>query len=192
MLDSIFAAATGKVVIAAFAVFALSTLALDLSPKNTISEDLQGHYVSTDNPPQTEGTLWYDTTRVVAMLKRYEPAHYAAHERFILRHDLVYPLCYSIPLVLILAYFCPRRGGRPRRLALLPMVVMAFDYAENFTMLAFLRRFRANPQTPLTLLEVSRVFTFVKLCLLLLSFAALAFFLTAFVASRFRSRQGTP
>lgn len=191
MLDSIFATANGKVVIVAFAVLALSTLALDLSPKNTIREDLKGAYVSTDNPPQTECALIYDTTRATAMLKSYEPVHYAAHERFILRHDLFYPLCYAIPLVLMLAYSCPWRGGWPRRLVLLPLAVMAFDYAENFTMLAFLRRFRANPQTPLALLELSRAFTVAKLLLLLAVFALLAGFFVAFVVRRLRARAAT-
>jgi hypothetical protein len=193
MLDKVFAAATGKVALVALAVLLVSTYAIkNFSPKTGIAEALGKDYISTDNPPETEHALWYDTARVTNMLGRYKLEHYSAHERFILGHDLVYPLCYAIPLALLLAYLCPWRGGRARLLVLLPPAVMALDYVENFTMLAFLKNFRANPQTPLALLEVSRAFTFAKLCLLMLTFAVLLFFLIAFVASRFRARPAKP
>ena len=189
MLDKVFAAATGKVALVAFAVLLVSTYAIkNFSPKEGIAEALGTDYVSTDNPPETEHALWYDTARVTNMLGKYKPEHYSAHESFILGHDLVYPLCYAIPGALLLAYFCPWRGGRARRLVLLPPAVLALDYVENFTMLAFLYRFRASQQTSLTLLEVSRAFTFAKLCLLLLWFAVMAFFVVAFAASRLRAR----
>jgi hypothetical protein len=192
MLDKVFAAATGKVILVAFAVLLVSTYAIkNFSPKESIVEALGTDYISTDNPPETEHTLWYDTARVTNMLGKYKPEHYSAHESFILGHDLVYPLCYSIPGVLLLAYFCPWRSGGARRLVLLPLCVMALDYGENFTMLAFLYRFRASQQTSLTLLEISRVFTFAKLCLLLLSFAVMAFFVVAFIVSRLRARSAT-
>lgn len=193
MLDFVFAHATRKAALAALAVLLVSTYVIrNHSPKDDISRALKGDYVSTDNPPDTEHTLWYDSARVTGMLKRYnEPAHYPAlyeaHERFILRHDLVYPLCYAIPCVFLLAYLYPRRGG-PRWLVLVPPAVMLFDYAENFTMLAFIRAFRANPQTPLKLLELSRAFTLTKLLLLMASFGLLALFLIMTVAARFRAR----
>lgn len=193
MLDAIFAAATGKVVLIASVVFVLSSVALDrLNPKNGIRDDLREHYVATDNPTKTEGSLSYSTARVTQMLGRYEPKHYEAHESFILLYDLVYPLCYGIAGALLLAYLCPWRGGGARWLVLLPPAAMAFDYVENFTMLAFLRRFRANPDAPLALLEVSRAFTVAKQCLLILTLAALALFLFGSVVSRFRTRPPAP
>ena len=195
MPDRIFAAATGKVALAAFAVLLASSYVIKtFNPKNTIAADLGPAYVSTDNPPETEGALWYDPARVADMLRLYEPRHYDAHESFILRWDLVFPPFYAIPLALLLAYFYPwrRGGGALRRLALLPAAVLAFDYCENFTMLAFLRLFRANPQTPLTLLELSRASTVAKLLLLLAVFALLAFFVCASVVGRFRARPAKP
>ncbi|HKG15537.1 MAG TPA: hypothetical protein VKB12_19605 [Pyrinomonadaceae bacterium] len=197
MLDFIFAAATWKAALAALAVLLVSSYVIGkYNPKDEIERGLKGAYVSTDNPYKTEHTLWYDTARVTSMLGMYdEPEHYPklydAHRRFILRHDLVYPLCYGITGVILLAFFYPWRGG-PRWLVLLPLAAMAFDYAENFTMLAFLGRFRANPQTTLTLLELSRVFTFAKLCLLMLSFALFAFLFVAFVVTHLRARTAAP
>jgi hypothetical protein len=185
MLDSLFAAATGKVVLIALGVLFVSTLVLYyVNPKDRIIKDLGDDYVATDS------TFRYDTAKVTKMLARYSSDDYAAHESFILRYDLVYPLCYGIPSVLLLAYFCPWRGGGggPRWLVLLPLATMAFDYAENFTMLAFLRRFRADHQTPLTMLEVSRDFTNAKWCAVALSLALLLVFIAWGFLARSRVR----
>ncbi|HVF66725.1 MAG TPA: hypothetical protein VM914_03625 [Pyrinomonadaceae bacterium] len=193
MLDPIFDASTWKVALAALAALLASTYFIGkYNPKDEIQAALKGAYVSTDNPYKTERTLWYDTGRVTDMLRLYnEPEHYPAlydaHRKFILRHDLLYPLCYGIPGVILLAFLYPWGGG-PRWLVLVPLAAMVFDYAENFTMLAFLGRFRANPQTPLALLELSRVFTFAKNCLILLSLALLVVFLVGSVINLFRAR----
>lgn len=193
MLDKIFAAATGRVALVALAVLLASSYALKtFSPKNDLVRDLGPAYVSTDNPPETEGTLWYGAARLAGMFGLYEPRHYDAHERFILRWDLVYPLLYAIPLVLLLAYLFPWRGGGPRRLVLLPLAVMVFDYCENFTMLALLRSFRANARTPAALLELSRACTVAKLLLFLTVFLLLAGFFVAFVVGRLRARAAAP
>jgi hypothetical protein len=166
MLDTLFTVATGKVALVAFAVFVLSSLVLGrFNPKNEIREDLGSSYISTDSPFQTKDPSWYDTGRVTAMLRGYDKdpdRYYGLHRSFILGWDLFYPLCYGIPSILLLAYFCPWRSGSPRWLVLLPLATMAFDYGENFTMLAFLSRFRTNHETPLGLLEASRLFTSAK------------------------------
>lgn len=190
MLDKIFAAATGRVALVALAVLLVSSYAIkNFSPKGDLARDLGAAYVSTDNPPETEGALWYDAARLSDMLRLYEPRHYDAHERFILLWDLLYPPLYAIPLILLLAYLYPwRGGGGPRPLVLLPLAVLAFDYCENFTMLALLRLFRASRQTPPALLELSRACTVAKLLLLLTLFALLAGFFVAFVVGRLRAR----
>lgn len=183
MLDTLFANVTGKVALVALAVLLASTYVIrNYSPKRSIEDHLKDDYIATDS------TFLYDTGRVTKMLKRYEAADYEAHESFILRWDLVYPLCYGLSSILILAYFCPWRGGWARWLVLLPLVTMAFDYTENFTMLAFLRSFRLNQQTPLTLLEVSRVFTAAKILMIFISFAVLIIFVVGFVAAHLRAR----
>jgi len=168
MLEAIFNAANGRVALAAFAVFFVATVALNfINPKNKIRKDLKCDYIATDS------TFLYDVDDVKKMLGQYKPEHYEAHESFILVYDLIYPLCYGIPSMLILAYFFPvlfpGKGGSLRLLVLLPVVAMLCDYAENFTMLAFLRSFRENPKTTLGLLYLSRTFTATKLSLILLS-----------------------
>jgi hypothetical protein len=196
MLDRLFAAANWRAALIALVVlFASSYLLGKYSPKNVIAQDLKGAYISTDNPYQTERTLWYDTARVTAMLGKYnEPEHlpklYDEHEKFILRYDLVYPPCYAIPCVLLLAFFYPWNGG-PRWLVLLPLAAAVFDYAENFSMLFFIRGFRETPERPpLGLLELSRACTFAKLSLLLGSVAFLLLFV--FVGAHLRRRTSAP
>lgn len=189
MLDRIFAAATGRAALVALAVLLASSYAIkNFSPKSDLARDLGPAYVSTDNPPETEGALWYDAARLTDMLRLYEPRHYDAHESFILLWDLLYPPLYAIPSVLLLAYLCPWRGGGGRRLVLLPLAVMAFDYCENFTMLALLRLSRVNRQASPALLELSRACTVAKLLLLLTLFALLVAFLVAFAVRRLRAR----
>lgn len=195
MLDALFAVATWKIALAAFVVFLLSSVALDrLSPKNAIRDDLKEHYVATDNPTKTEGSLRYSTSRVTEMLRRYDPerGHFEAHQRFILLYDLIYPLCYGLGGVYVLAFLCPWRTGWARWLVLLPLAAMLFDYVENFTMLAVITHFRQHQQAPLALLEVSRAFTVAKQLVLILLLGVLAVFLAGFVVSRFRARPAAP
>ena len=189
MLDALFAVVTWKVALAALAVIVVSTLVLGrYNPKDEIRARLGAAYVSTDNPYKTEKSLWYSTARVTAMLKLYEADDYRAHQKFILIHDLIYPLCYGIAGVYLLTFLSPWREGPARLLVLLPLVTMLLDYVENFTMLAVLAHFRKYQQTPPTLLEVSRAFTFAKHLALLLSLAALVIFSAAFVFSLFRTK----
>lgn len=191
MLDALFAVATWKVALAALAVIAVSTLVIGrYSPKEEIRGRLGTAYVSTDNPYKTEKTLWYDTARVTAMLGRYGADDYRAHQKFILIYDLIYPLCYGIAGVYLLAFLSPWHEGPARLLVLLPLVTMFLDYVENFTMLAVLSHARTHQRTPLALLEVSRAFTFAKHVTLFLSLAALVVFSAAFVFSLFRAQPG--
>jgi hypothetical protein len=189
MLDALFAVATWKVALAALAVIVVSTLVLGMrNPKDEIRGRLGAAYVATDNPYKTEKSLWYTTSRVTEMLKLYVEDDYRAHQKFILLYDLIYPLCYGIAGVYLLTFLSPWRQGPARLLVLLPLVMMALDYVENFTMLAVLAHFRRYQQTPLTLLEVSRAFTFAKHMVLFLSLAALIVFFAAFAFSFFRTK----
>jgi hypothetical protein len=173
MLDKIFSLANGRAALAAFAVLFVSSVVLALiNPKNEIQKDLGCDYVATDS------TFLYKIGRVKKMFERYdEPQfnrrHFAAHRRFILVHDLVYPLCYAIPSVILLAYFFPvlfpGRGGALRLMVLLPILAMLFDYAENFTMLNYLANYKQDSATPAGMLEVSRLLTAAKLSTLYLT-----------------------
>lgn len=194
MLDKLFTFATWYVALASLLVLVVAMVLLTLSnPKQAIEKGLNRDYVATDSPFQTEGFHWYgyDTARVVNMLTKYngDPDHfYGLHERFILRHDLVFPVCYGLAFLFMLAYLQGQVGGVPRWVALvLPLAAVTFDYAENFTMLAFLRAFRRNPQAPLTLLEFSRAFTVAKWAAVMLTLIALGVLLVACIVSRFRT-----
>ncbi len=189
MLDALFAVATWKVALASLIVIVVSTVVVDrLSPKEVIIKHLGPDYVSTDNPYRTEKKLWYSTARVSGMLGKYGDEDYAAHQRFILLHDLLYPLCYGIAGTYLLAFLCHWLTGPARLFALLPAATMLLDYGENFTMLGVVAHSRRYQQTPLTLLEVSRAFTIAKQVALLLSLLVLLIALIAFVASLLRPR----
>ncbi len=114
------------------------------------------------------------------MLARYAGGHFAAHKEFIEFHDAFYPPFYAVPLTLLLAYFfpvlLPGRGGRYRWLVLLPLAAMAFDYAENLTMLWVLDHYEAKAELLLATLQLSRAFTVLKLTLLSATMFILFFF----------------
>lgn len=151
---------------AALTVFAGATLFLNFNnPKHEIEKSVGEAFVKTDSTPG------YDIEKVRRMFTLYTPQDFEAHKRFLTRHDLVYPLCYAIPSALLLWLLwstvtleCHRAL---RWLAvLLPLAVMVFDYAENYTMYNYLS---AYPKAPLDLLQLSRTMTDLKWLLVLLS-----------------------
>lgn len=185
MLDWVFRNANGWSALAAFVVLSASTIALGLAnPKNEIIKKLCGDYVSTDSS-------LYSIEKAANMFARYreDAAILAAHRTFLRAHDRIYPLCYAIPLVLLLAYFypIPEQGGARRYgwVVLLPLLAMVFDYAENQTILSVLEAVGKKEPVPLTLLKVARVFTALKIGLLLVSLLLLCGF-AAYARERLR------
>lgn len=186
MLNWLFAAANGRAALGALALLLVSTWLLGrASPKNKIIEKLGDAYVSTDMK------FRYDIEKAGKMFRLYKerPAEeqrelFEAHTRFLTFHDRIYPLCYAIPLVLLLAYFYPPQppgAGRPfGALVLLPLLAMLFDYAENQTILSVLGSVETTGQVPVKALGWARRFTAAKIILLgaslllLLGFAACA------------------
>lgn len=178
MVNLIFRVAKGWATLLAFALMLVATIALDrTNPKNKIRKELCCDYVATDSTLYSIGCdMTCDSCAekcepcVERMLARYGREHFKAHRSFIKLYDLVYPPFYAVPLTLLLAYFFPvlfpGRGGRYRWLVLLPLAAMAFDYAENFTMLSVLDNYDAGRGLLRATLEVSRVFTVLKLALL--------------------------
>ena len=167
MLNWIFENVNGWAALAAFVVLSASTVALGLAnPKNEIIRKLCGDYVSTDSS-------FYSIDKAAHMFGRYreDAGLLAAHKTFLRVHDRIYPLCYALPLVLLLAYFypVPEQGGARRYgwVVLLPLLAMVFDYAENQTILPVLDAVGKKEPVPLTLLKVARVFTVLKLTLLI-------------------------
>ena len=167
MLNYIFNATSLTVAVISFVVFLVSSFVIDkTSPKNEIisffkQQNAAKEYVSTDR------TYAYDLDKVRAMFARYERPHFAAHKRFILLHDLVYPLCYSIPGALILAYLLTvvSPGGHTdfRFLVLFPLLAAVADYAENFSMYAYLSGYQDGS---LGVLKFSRAMTMLKINLI--------------------------
>ncbi|HLM58997.1 MAG TPA: hypothetical protein VK422_23030 [Pyrinomonadaceae bacterium] len=169
MLNWIFENVNGRTALVAFVVLSASTVALGLAnPKNEIIGKLCGDYVSTDSS-------FYSIDKAAHMFGRYgeDASLLAAHKTFLRLHDRIYPLCYALPLVLLLAYFypVPEQGGSRRFgwVVLLPLLAMAFDYAENQTILSVLEAVGKKEPAPPSLLKVARVFTALKLSLLLVS-----------------------
>ena len=186
MLNWLFSAANGWVALVALAVLLGSTWVLGRNnPKEEIIQKLGDAYVSTDSD------FLYDPAKAEKMFLLYKARPdeeqrelFAAHRRFLTFHDRIYPLCYAVPLVLLLAYFYPPlppgEGRRFGLLVLLPLLAMIFDYAENQTILSVLGSVEATGQVPLQALGRARIFTAVKIgllgasLLLLLGFAACA------------------
>lgn len=171
----------GWVALAAVAVFFGSFLLLGrTNPKNGIEKELGDKYVSTDS-------TFYRTEKAAAMFMLYkERGLFAAHRRFILLHDLIFPPCYCIPLVLLLAYLHPAAGRQYGWVMLAPLLAMVFDYSENFSILSVLSTVERTEQVPWATLRAAQVFTYLKLSLLIFSAISLAGFLVYHAVARLR------
>lgn len=174
MLERLFAAANGWAALGAVALLLYSSWYLGrVSPKNEIMEKLGDDYVSTDT------AFLYDTGKAGKMFGRYReaPGLLEAHRRFLSFHDRIYPFCYAVPFVVLLAFFYPPlppgEGRRFGLLVLLPLLAMVFDFAENQTVLKVLDAVEATGQAPPATLKWARLFTALKLGLLGVSFLLL-------------------
>lgn len=175
MLNWTYGIPNGWVALAAVAVFFGSFLLLSrTNPKDVVIKKLGGDYVSTDS-------RFYGFEKAARMFKLYKKEEnrefFAAHRRFILLHDLIFPPCYCIPLVLLLAYLHPTGGRSFGWVMLAPLLAMLFDYAENFSVLSVLDAVERTEQVPSVTLRAAQVFTYLKLSLLIFSAFALAGFL---------------
>jgi len=168
MLNWLFGiAAHWWVALGAFLLLLGSAMVLErTNPKKEIIKKLCDNYVSTDSE------FLYDLDKAGKMFGLYKttPGVLEANRRFLTFHDRIYPFCYALCLVLLLAFFYPPQPpGEGRRfglLVLLPLLAMVFDFAENQTVLKVLDGVEATGQAPLATLKWARLFTVAKLSLL--------------------------
>lgn len=100
--------------------------------------------------------------------------------------DMIYPIIYSFFLSLLIIYIFQKCSINKSLLflAVLPFIVMLFDYCEN-SLIAFM--LFAHPQKYLTLASVASWFTKLKLSFLALCLLAVVFGLTCVVIKLVRS-----
>lgn len=105
---------------------------------------------------------WYRPDDLYAAGEAWGPAGRSAYVQARVTFDVLWPLVYGAFLVVTLAWTWARTtapGSRWRRVALLPVLVVALDYAENLCTATVMARYPAR--TPV-LAELAPVFTGAK------------------------------
>ena len=145
-------------------------------------------YTSLSPAPDTE--RWYAPADLYASAQAWGEAGRSAYVRARVTFDVVWPLAYGIFLLTGLSWLwalATSPGSRWRRIALLPILVVLLDYAENICTATVVARYPAR--TPV-LADLAPVFTAAKwltltACFVLLAVGVVA---AAVVAIRHRSR----
>ena len=117
-------------------------------------------YTSLHPAPDTE--LWYTSADLYAAAEAWGETGRAAYVRARVTFDVVWPLAYGIFLLTGLSWAWARAtapGSRWRRIALLPVLVVLLDYAENVCTATVVARYPAP--TPV-LAQLAPVFTAAK------------------------------
>ena len=144
-------------------------------------------YTSLHPAPDTE--RWYAAEDLYAAAEAWGEAGRSAYVRARVTFDVVWPLAYGIFLLTGLTWVWARAtspGSRWRRIALLPVLVVLLDYAENICTATVVARHPAR--TPV-LAELAPVFTAAKWLTLTSCFALLAVGLAAALVARIRRRR---
>ena len=137
-------------------------------------------------------SLWYSPDDLYAAAEEWGPDGRAAYVYARVTFDVIWPLVYGAFLVTTLAWVWARGtgpGSRWRRVALLPVVAVALDYAENICTATVMARYPAR--TPV-LAELAPFFTAGKWLTLAASFVLLAIGVIVAVVARFRRRRSRP
>lgn len=117
-------------------------------------------YTSLHPAPDTE--RWYSPEDLYAASQAWGETGRAAYVRARVTFDVIWPLAYGIFLLTGLSWVwarATRPGSRWRRIALLPVLVVALDYAENVCTATVVARYPAR--TPV-LDALAPVFTAAK------------------------------
>lgn len=144
-------------------------------------------YTSLRPAPDTE--RWYSPEDLYAAAEAWGATGRAAYVRARVTFDVVWPLAYGIFLLTGLSWVwarATRPGSRWRRIALLPLLVVVLDYAENLCTATVVGRYPAR--TPV-LAELAPVFTAAKWLTLSASFLLLAVGLVAAAVVAVRRRR---
>ena len=137
-------------------------------------------------------SLWYSPDDLYAAAEAWGPDGRAAYVYARVTFDVIWPMVYGAFLVTTLAWVWARGtgpGSRWRRVALLPVVAVALDYAENICTATVMARYPAR--TPV-LAELAPFFTAGKWLALSASFMLLAIGVIVAVVARFRRRRSRP
>lgn len=105
--------------------------------------------------------------------------------------DLLYPLLFGLTYSLMTAWAFNRFGALTNKvsaLALLPLIAALADYAENFGLIAMLRKY---PESSERLSQVNSGFTWIKSTSTTLFFVAFLFALVFLSVSRIRKKYGS-
>ncbi|MBB1514052.1 hypothetical protein H5399_15805 [Tessaracoccus sp. MC1627] len=142
------------------------------------------------NAPDT--SLWYSPDDLYAAAEAWGRDGRAAYVYARVTFDVIWPLVYGAFLVTTLAWVWARGtapGSRWRGVALLPVVAVALDYAENICTATVMARYPAR--TPV-LAELAPFFTAGKWLALSASFMLLALGVIVAIVARFRRRSSRP
>ena len=145
----------------------------------------------TSRHPAPDTSLWYLPTDLYAAAEAWGQAGRDAYVLARLTFDVIWPLVYGSFLLVTLSWTWAtftRSGSRWRRVALLPVVVVALDYAENVCTALVMARFPAR--TPV-LAELAPLFTLAKWVTLSACFVLLGIGLVLAVVMILRGRRAS-
>lgn len=137
-------------------------------------------------------SVWYSPDDLYAAAQAWGSEGRAAYVWARVTFDVVWPIVYGAFLVATLAWVWARGtapGSRWRRVALLPVVVVMLDYAENICTATVMARYPAR--TPV-LAEVAPLFTAGKWLALSAGFLLLGIGVSIAVAAWWRARRSHP
>jgi hypothetical protein len=143
-------------------------------------------YTSLAPAPDTQ--RWYAAEDLYTAAEAWGEAGRAAYVRARVTFDVVWPLAYGIFLVTGLTWAWARAtapGSRWRRIALLPVLVVLLDYAENVCTATVVARY---PARTALLADLAPVFTAAKWFTLSASFLLLGVGLVAAAVVAVRGR----
>lgn len=127
----------------------------------------------TSRYPAPDTSWWYLPGDLYAAAEAWGPDGRAAYVRARVTFDVIWPLVYGTFLLVTLSWVWARAtgsGSRWRRVALLPVVAVGLDYAENVCTATVMARYPAR--TPV-LAELAPLFTAAKWLTLSASFVLL-------------------
>ena len=146
----------------------------------------------TDSYAAPDTSLWYSPGDLYAAAEAWGRDGRAAYVQARVTFDVIWPLVYGTFLLTTLAWVWARAtaaGSRWRGVALLPVVTVMLDYAENVCTATVMARYPAR--TPV-LAELASLFTAGKWLTLSASFLLLGIGVIIALAARWRARGGHP
>ena len=143
--------------------------------------------------PAPDTSLWYWPDDLYAAAEAWGPDGRAAYVYARVTFDVIWPMVYGTFLLTTLAWVWARgktaSGSRWRGVALLPVVAVALDYAENICTATVMARYPAR--TPV-LAELAPLFTAGKWLALSASFMLLGIGVIIALTARWRARSSRP